>query len=97
MNKYRAIFYNTPHHKKEFMEYMEWSAEHLTKERFHQVIANLFFWAASSCIYEDIKAVIERDGKEIMTISCKTVINGSTIMAHFTSEGQNLREMIIAA
>lgn len=97
MNKYRVIFYNNLHYKTKFLEYMEWDAEHLTKERFHQIIENLFFWAASSCVYEDMKAVIERNGKEIMTIKCKTITDGSTITANISSDGRHLREMTVAA
>ena len=93
MKRYRAVFYN----KMQFVGYMEWNAKHLTKERFRQVIGELFFWAAQSYEYKNMKAVIERNGKEIMTIICETITDGSTIISYLFSKGQVFRQMVVAA
>ena len=94
--KTRAYILNVPPHKTEVLEMLEWEG-HLTSKRFKRIIDELFFWAANSIIYRDLKAVIKKDGKEIMTINCKTISDGSAISAHLTKNGRAIRTMTIAA
>lgn len=96
MKKYRVFLLFVPHHKTELLETMEWNDKYLSKTRFHQIIAELFGWAASGAIYEDLKAVIKRDDKEIMTINCKTRQRGSEIQSTISVGDKLLRNIMLA-
>ena len=88
------IFNDTLRH--DFMEHLEMTRPAFTKREYDMAVAGLFSWAVASIIYERMTAVVKCDGKNTLTIHCKTISDGCNITAHIFANGRPVRDMVIA-
>ena len=98
MKKYLAYIINNhgQGQKEELIELLSMDRPRLTRRDFANIIRGMFFWAASSCVYRDMKAVICCDNRKLLTIDCRTVTDGSTIRTILSAGGRWIRTMTVA-
>ena len=98
MKTYKAYLINHPMTREaELVELLEMQRPRMTKRDFDNIIAGLFFWACQTCTYEDMEAIIKCEDKKLHAIQCKTRMDGSTVTAYLSIDGQPYRAMEVAA
>lgn len=103
MKKYNVTFISTDRNgiTDHLVEEISFTDRFFSRERFQSVVGGLFFWAAQSIEYKDIRAIVTCDDFITFIIHCKTTVDGSTIWADLSidngGEAKHYRRMTIAA
>ena len=101
MKKYKVTLISEEGCVDYFVEEMRFTDEYFSRERFQSVVGSLFFWAAQSIEYKDIRAIVTCDDFITFIVHCVTTVDGSTIWADLSidngEEAKHYRRMTIAA
>ena len=98
MNNYKIFIINdTGTDKGDLIGLIRLQRNHLTKREFNLTVQELFYWAAQSCDYKNMTAIIYRNDKEILTIDCSTHQDGSAVRSIITANKEPVRIMTVAA
>ena len=98
MNRYRVIIWNdTRTANRELIEVIDMDRRRFTKREYDMVVQSLFYWGASSCVYDTMTAEIYCNGKKVMDVCCKTRQDGSEIRSTILANNEPVRMMTVAA
>ena len=96
MRKYEVALINEKTYKRELLEFWEMQRRAFTKREYDMILTGLFFWASSSCVYENVVAEVKQDGAKVLEVRCRTEQDGDRIIALVTINGNLVRSMGIA-
>ena len=97
MNNYKVFIINdTGTDKGDLIAVIKLQRAHLSKREFNLTVQEMFYWAAQSCDYNALTAIIYRDDKQILTIGCSTHQDGSAVRSTITANNEPIRIMAVA-
>ena len=97
MNNYKILITNdTGTDKGDLIGVIQLQRDYITKREFKLTVQELFYWAAQSCDYSRMTAIIYRNEKKILVIGCSTYQDGSEVKSTITANNEPIRIMTVA-
>ena len=101
MAHYEVEFKNIKKRDTEWLETHEFDWPFFTKTAFDNVVCTLFFYAAQSTDYNNLDAIVKRDGEKVLHFTMDTKTDGSTVYsilraARPREKYRYIRTMIVA-